>query len=785
MQMMSRWFTGLISKVTCDCLPWFAILVSLATTSAFAASPFVAAFDQLTQHNPGYCLTWQRSDNGAGLFTNGDSYIVESYIRMYELTRNRTYIDRALALADCIVSRRGWLYGRFEDERYKYVWPNRPGYATVETSATVYGTGMIARSLVGIAAAIAAHDELAAQPTYLDAARRLLNVTLDAIEAHQDAWRMPLPQRSESAPPSASTPAGGYVYLPGDALPDKERPRDNRGRFPPLLWYCGVPLPINQTAAMGRAIAVAAHVIQTRPDWIQEDRGDPDSVLEGLLQKLRAIAAFVNEDLVEDGEVAYWHYWSRFYRTNNDHTALRLGSGAYSEQDACSGRNDTARVIQIRPDDLSHGYLVASFMLDARSVDPTLFSANTLMHIARLLPDRIDAGYDIRADTGAVRDLLSGIPDLPKEQSYNRYRSVIGLWLVLADYDPAIYHIAFRAHYPELRSLPGWTAGHAAANPDQPGWVRLAIANFAYVASAVTKQTPTWWVSAPVTHLSTASGSPLARFRTGVAGAGDGQHITIAVKKRWRPRQTVLIDLSPTSDTTAPEYRTIHQRRYAIVPGRTLIADLDCDGSEDMLVVHRGAFELFSHLETDPVRQKMPFPQDTRLSRNPELVTVRRAANTGCAWTAVIRDPEIHRLFEVNVPRWTAGSRNATPVDQEPPLVEARPLSLPARCPDFERRDVSLLLSDADNEIYGAYYARSGPHKGLVIVDRMCAAFIIGSGGGVCPAFGKRRTCEQEIRSQNIPPTIIHGAAEHTRLLFVEELPDGLWIRTRQAVNGW
>jgi hypothetical protein len=247
-------------------------------------------FDLIDEMGPGEGSWYSDGPNGPnGLLAWGTSYVMESYLEMYQSTGETRYLDRLCWMVDRVLKQRDRERGvtDFRGDSGGAWLSDAGGFGSKDQVYAVH-TGMIATPMVELAVLLKRNPELADHVTYdgetlADKAEVYVQAGEDAAAVHDREWRN---EGSDS----------GYYFFPSDG-------GVHRGRT----------LPLNQMNTMGMLHLALAEATGSQH---HADRGE-------------RLATNLKRALTVSGEDAYlWNYWNegRFMAPGEDvsHAAINV-----------------------------------------------------------------------------------------------------------------------------------------------------------------------------------------------------------------------------------------------------------------------------------------------------------------------------------------------------------------------------------------------------------------------------------------------------------------------------
>jgi MYXO-CTERM domain-containing protein len=174
------------------------------------------------------------ANNDSGTLAWGASYVMLSYVVMYDATGDAAYLDRLCELGDRVLLQRDSVRGvTAYDGQAEPCW-QAASYSTQPMCWAVH-TGLIAQPLVELKIRVDARPALAGRPTYDghtlgEKAATYLQAGRDAAAVHDAEWR------NDGA-------SSGYFVFPADAT---------------FYSYAGQEMPLNQMNGMGLLLLALA-----------------------------------------------------------------------------------------------------------------------------------------------------------------------------------------------------------------------------------------------------------------------------------------------------------------------------------------------------------------------------------------------------------------------------------------------------------------------------------------------------------------------------------------------
>jgi len=243
------------------------LLPSGLASDAVTVSDIVKRYDSVEAQTVGV-EEWKRHTNDNGSVAWNTSYVLNSYVDMYEVTSNLKYLDKFVALADPIVAgtdekrglrdykgrtRVGWGSVAYSSKKQRVVW--------------LAHTGMITYPLARFALLV--HDT-SALSNYFSKARSYGSVTEAALKEFDSQWRY-----------DPASGEGFYTF-------EKDQPDYESAAG------AEIPVPFNMELAAGRSFIVAWRLTGN----------------EAYRKKASALATLFKNHLAKDSKGAYrWTYW--------------------------------------------------------------------------------------------------------------------------------------------------------------------------------------------------------------------------------------------------------------------------------------------------------------------------------------------------------------------------------------------------------------------------------------------------------------------------------------------
>jgi len=213
-------------------------------------------------------VQWKTHTNDQGSVSWNTSYLLSSYVDMYEVTSNRKYLDKFVELANPLVDgtdanrgladykgrkRIGWGSVAYSEKGQRVIW--------------LVHTGMITYPLLRFAYVVIRNHKVR---DLLTTARKYQSVSESALGEFDGQWRYD-PKDAE----------GFYLF-------ESDQPLDNGVAGPDL------PQPLNMQLAAGRSFLILAKITSN----------------QDYLQKAHGLAKLLRSRLVREGSGGYsWTYW--------------------------------------------------------------------------------------------------------------------------------------------------------------------------------------------------------------------------------------------------------------------------------------------------------------------------------------------------------------------------------------------------------------------------------------------------------------------------------------------
>ena len=252
------------------------ILIVLFAIKMIAFSDARETFDTVDQNlNNGNGYKDYNNENATLAW--GESYIMMSYMIMYEATGDTYYLDKLANHADSVQNQRDDVRGVTDYRGLSTAcWRNLHYQPNNEPYCYVVHSGMIIYPMAWFVEAVYKNESLWNQytydgSTYKEKADWLLAKIQETVAAHDDQWREG-PNQGE----------GYYIFRP-DAY---------------FLNFPGHYLPLNQQNAMGRALIILATVT---------GRG------EYYDKAIKLATYFKNRITFDSNNCAVWNYWGDTY----------------------------------------------------------------------------------------------------------------------------------------------------------------------------------------------------------------------------------------------------------------------------------------------------------------------------------------------------------------------------------------------------------------------------------------------------------------------------------------
>lgn len=342
------------------------------------------AFDALDQHlNDGEGYKHEVTDGS--LLAWGQSYVMHSYLLMYQAHRTPGYLDRLIDHSDHVLSLR-------DNERGIEDWRglSLPAWSSTRDDETLIGlvvTGMATYPMIAFARVVYETPELKADKRYRQKADEYISAVREAVAVHDTEWE------------DGDEGDGGYRTFHGYPSP-----------------WDGIEYPHNQNLRMAM-VMLHLHALT----------GD-DSYLEKVLK----MGKRWKDDLKVDENDAYiWHY----------HWTKSWGFRGWAPEDGVS-KNAPSFEGNPRIEDVSHAHICIEFAELAHR-HGLLFHDEDMRRFARTLTESA-----LVRDADGNRTVTWRI-DGTGDQGQLRAEVVLGMWMPLAAWDEEVFetiHEVFRRH---------------------------------------------------------------------------------------------------------------------------------------------------------------------------------------------------------------------------------------------------------------------------------------------------------------------------------------------------